>query len=354
MYLEYFSLNLKPFELLPNPEFMFPSEVHKKTLTFLEYGLQEHTGFILFTGEVGTGKTTLIRMLLEKMNDDITVAKVFNTQLNSDQLLRMINDDFGIPGSGTDKADMLRDLNDFLIREYAAGRHAILIVDEAQNLGPEQLEQIRLLSNLETSHCKLLQIILVGQPELRDKLSSPSLLQLRQRILVHSHLTPLSEQETSSYILHRLEYAGNRDAVHWHDGTLKRVHSATRGIPRLINILCDYILLDAFSANRRDVTQENLEDILTHLDFEAQFWPSGGPAAALPATPIFPGLEYSAGGQNLAETVTKLRDATRQLNESALSLQNIVVAFSDFAISLLELYKKGSERSADGTSEKRM
>ncbi len=274
MYLDHFKLRVKPFELLPDPEFLFPSAVHRKALAYLEYGIQEHSGFVLFTGEVGTGKTTLIRRLLDQIPERTTIAKIFNTQVNSAQLLRMINDDFGLTGVSLDKAEMLRELNEFLIDQYAAGRRSILIIDEAQNLGPAQLEEIRLLSNLETGHAKLLQIILVGQPELRDRLSSPQLIQLRQRILVHCHLSPLTTEDTEHYILHRLELAGNREALIWQDGVMELIHQATRGIPRLINILCDYVLLELFGAGRNDARVEDVSAILDHLDFEAQFWPT--------------------------------------------------------------------------------
>ncbi len=277
MYLQHFALRVKPFELLPDPGFLFPSAAHRKALAYLEYGLQEHSGFILLTGEVGAGKTTLIRSLLRKLPGGVTMAKVFNTQVNAAQLVRLINDDFGLPPSGGDKTDMLRDLNAFLIEQYAGGRRSVLVIDEAQNLGPELLEEIRLLSNLETEHAKLLQIILVGQPELRERLCSPDLIQLRQRILVHCHLTPLNPAESTGYILHRLELAGNRQAVAWRAGCLAAIHTATRGIPRLINILCDYILLDTYSAGSREVTLERLEALLAHLDFKAQFWPEAKP-----------------------------------------------------------------------------
>lgn len=277
MYLHHFALHTKPFELLPDPGFLFPSAVHKKALAYLDYGLQEHSGFILLTGEVGAGKTTLIRSLLRKLPDRITMAKVFNTQVNAAQLIRLINDDFGLPCSSGDKADMLRDLNAFLIGQYAAGRRSVLIIDEAQNLGPDLLEEIRLLSNLETDHAKLLQIILVGQPELRERLCSPELIQLRQRILVHCHLFPLNEEESARYILYRLELAGNRDAVDWRPGSLGIIHAAARGIPRLINILCDYALLDAYTAGSREVSPKRLRDLLEQLDFEAQFWPETKP-----------------------------------------------------------------------------
>ncbi len=280
MYLEFFSLHTKPFELLPDPEFLFLSAAHKKALAYLEYGLRELPGFLLVTGEVGAGKTTLIRTILRKTHADITIAKVFNTKVNAEQLVRMILDDFGVEGGCADKAEMLHQLNMFLIEQYAARRHSLLIIDEAQNLAPDVLEEVRLLSNLETDNAKLLHIILVGQPELRERLNSPEFVQLRQRILVHCHVPPLSREEAAEYVLHRLELAGNRDALVWRPGCMEAVHAASRGIPRLINILCDYILLDAFSADRREVTTESLRALLQHLDFEGQFWPESKPVPA--------------------------------------------------------------------------
>ncbi len=344
MYLSFFSLHQKPFELLPNPDFLFLSDVHKKALTFLEYGLMEHTGFILFTGEVGTGKTTTIRRLLHKVSSDMTIATVFNTQVDSAQLLRMINDDFGLTSSTNDKAELLRQLNDFLIEEYAAGRRCVLIIDEAQNLGLEQLEEIRLLSNLETAHAKLLQIILVGQPELREKLGSAELIQLRQRILVHCHLSPLNAENIASYIYHRLEQSGNRNALDWHEGTIELVHKATRGVPRLINILCDYILLDAFTKNQKFIDTTNLNAILEHLDFETQFWAAGAskeqstaeskqvhdtaPLSALEVSlPSVPhGVKWSP--EEMDKLCDRMQTCVEMMQQSLVSLSQIIVLLS--------------------------
>lgn len=327
MYRNYFSLRTKPFELLPDPEFLFPSGAHKRALMYLEYGIQEQSGFILFTGEVGAGKTTIIRSLLDKVPEQLSIAKVFNTQLDTDQLLRMINDDFGIPPAAVNKADLLRDLNTFLIEQYAAGRRSILIIDEAQNLGPGQLEEIRLLSNLETSHAKLLQIILVGQPELRDRLGSPDLIQLRQRILVHCHLPPLTEAETAAYILHRLEQAGNREALAWGEGAMKRVHAASRGIPRLINILCDYILLDAFSAGAREVSAACVDSLLAQLDFEAQFWPGPQPAPEKSAAPeaVDNRVLLRDMTENMRRTAEILRETMTLANKTAIAAGKLLL-----------------------------
>ncbi|MFV0422332.1 XrtA/PEP-CTERM system-associated ATPase [Oleidesulfovibrio sp.] len=278
MYTEFFQLRAKPFELLPNPDFLYPSKAHRKALAYFEYGLKERSGFILLTGEVGSGKTTLIREMLKRDLSRMVLSKVFNTRVDSTQLVAMINDDFGLETEGLDKTAMLRDLNDFLIDQYAAGRRAVLIIDEAQNLTPELLEEVRMLSNLETDNAKLLQIILVGQPELREILRSPALVQLRQRIQVHCHISPLSIEETEEYVLYRLERAGNRDAMSWDDGVFEIMHQATHGVPRLLNILCDYAFLDAYAEERRYMSKEQLRDMLDEMDFERQFWPESDPA----------------------------------------------------------------------------
>ena len=196
MYCEFFGLKMKPFELLPNPEFLFLSAAHKKALNYLKYGLQEGTGFILFTGEIGSGKTTIIKDMLRKLRDEFTPSVVFNTMVDPRQLLSLINEDFGLDSGGKNKVELLRDLNDFLVEQCAKNRRPILLIVEAQYLSPEALEEVRLLSNLEGTDTRLLQTILVGQPELRDKISSPEMRQLRQRIAIHCHLRPLKLEET--------------------------------------------------------------------------------------------------------------------------------------------------------------
>ncbi|WP_029897844.1 XrtA/PEP-CTERM system-associated ATPase [Desulfohalovibrio reitneri] len=276
MYEEFFGLAEKPFTLLPTPKFLFPSRAHRKVLTYLQHGIRERAGFILLTGEVGSGKTTIIREIVKSQLTDLTLAKVFNTKVDSHQLLCMINDDFGLETRDRDKATLLRDLNEFLINEYAAGRQVVLIIDEAQNLTPDLLEEVRMLSNLETESGKLLRIIMVGQPELRETLARPSLLQLRQRIQINCHIDPLSEEEVEEYILYRLERAGNREALRFSPGAIRAIHSYSRGIPRLVNILCDYIMIDAYSAETRDVEEESVHELARDLSFESHYWEGSG------------------------------------------------------------------------------
>lgn len=272
MYTEFFGLREKPFDLLPNPDFLYPSKAHKRALTYLTHGIRERAGFILLTGEVGSGKTTLIRNMIRSQLRDSVLAKVFNTRVDSLQLLMQINSDFGLETDGRDKAALLRELNDFLIEQYAQRRQAVLIIDEAQNLSSEILEEIRMLSNLETDRDKLLQIILVGQPQLRDILARPELLQLRQRIQINCNLQPLSPAEVREYIEFRMDKAGNRSALIFDDAAVEAIAGYSRGIPRLINILCDYVMIDAFSAETHHIDGKTVHELAVDLSFEAQYW----------------------------------------------------------------------------------
>ncbi|GFK93893.1 hypothetical protein NNJEOMEG_01731 [Fundidesulfovibrio magnetotacticus] len=272
VYGAFFGFDRKPFELVPNPSMLFMSAGHKKAFNYLSYGIRQQSGFILLTGEVGAGKTTLVRGLIKSQLSDVVLAKVFNTKVHARQLLEMILEDFGVHPAGKDKPSLLRDLNDFLIEQYSRGRQCVLIVDEAQNLNRELLEEVRLLSNLESDSQKLLRIILVGQPELKQLLASPELLQLRQRIQVSCHIHPLQPTEVGHYIGHRLEAAGNKNAADFKPGSLEAIGTYTRGVPRLINILCDYLFLDAFANETREITAEAVHEVAKDLDFDNQYW----------------------------------------------------------------------------------
>ena len=241
------------------------SRVHKRALTYLNYGVADNSGFILITGEIGTGKTTVIRSMIKNIPQEIKIARINNTKVNSTQLISMINEEFGIDTKGDDKTQMLSKLTNFLINQYAQGGRSMIIIDEAQNLSPGLLEEIRLLSNLETDKSKLLQIILIGQPELNAVLARPELEQLRQRIAVHTHISPLSRDETEAYILHRLRVAGNENAVTFQDGIMDAVYAFTRGIPRLINITCDFLLLAAFADGITSIDTDLVTEITGDL-----------------------------------------------------------------------------------------
>jgi len=266
MYEQFYSLKCKPFELMPNPDFLFMSNTHKKAITYLDYGIKERIGFILLTGEIGSGKTTIIRNFIKNLNGSARLSRVNNTKVSSEQLLSMINEDFGLDVEGKSKSRLLSELNEFLIEEYVNKHQSILLIDEAQNLSPDVLEEIRLLSNLETDRAKLLQIILVGQPELKNTLMFPGLLQLRQRINIKYHITPLSYDETKEYIKHRLTVAGNPDAFKLTDEVLEVICRFSKGIPRLINIICDFALLSNFVEGKSEVAIDTWRDVAKDLE----------------------------------------------------------------------------------------
>ena len=268
MYLSFFNLTDKPFELLPNPRFLYLSKGHKKALNYLEYGIQERAGFTLLTGEVGSGKTTLLRNIIKNLDSEITLSLVFNTRVAADQLLGMINEDFGLETAGKNKVTLLRELNDFLVEENSQNRRPIVIVDEAQNLSEESLEEIRLLSNLEFDNFKMMQIILVGQPELKQLLAQPGLRQLRQRINISCHLKALTREETEAYIYHRLEIAGNRNALKFNEAVFDLIHEYSQGGPRLINVICDFLLLTNFVEEKKEVDEDLVVEAIEELSIE--------------------------------------------------------------------------------------
>ena len=254
MYTSFFGLKERPFKLVPDPAYLFLSKSHEEALAHLSYAISQGDGFVEITGEVGTGKTTLCRVFLANLDEDTEAAYIFNPILNSVQLLKSINDEFGVNSEADNTKDLIDTLNAFLIEKKAQGKKAILLIDEAQNLSKEVLEQLRLLSNLETSKYKLLQIILVGQPELAEMLDSYELRQLGQRITLSCYLFPLTYKETKGYIQHRINIATKKSGIKFNRAAFRSIYRYSSGIPRLINITCDRALLTAFGINRHKIT----------------------------------------------------------------------------------------------------
>jgi general secretion pathway protein A len=261
MYTHFFQLKQAPFSIAPDPHYLYMSERHREALAHLLYGINSGGGFVLLTGEIGAGKTTVCRCFLEQIPENCNIAYIFNPKLTVEELLQSICDEFGIEvakeekNSGTVKA-YVDALNAHLLASHAKGQSNVLVIDEAQNLNADVLEQLRLLTNLETNERKLLQIILIGQPELRDMLASPSLQQLAQRVIARYHLGSLSLVETARYILHRLSVAGLTTASPFRPKTMQLIHQLTQGVPRKINLLCDRAMLGAYAEGKRTIEQE--------------------------------------------------------------------------------------------------
>ena len=284
MYLNFYGLREVPFGPTPDPKFLFQSTRHREALAQLIYGVQERKGFIVLTGEIGTGKTTLLRALLERMDDRTAVAYVHNSALPIDGLLEYVLQDWGVKSAATTPAQRLFELNEFLIDQHRKGTSPVLVIDEAQNLSVETLEAVRLLSNFETTRQKLMQILLVGQPELRDTLNLPQLRQLKQRIGLRCHIGPLSPEETRLYIRHRLRIAGAGDAGIFTDAAVQRIADYSRGIPRVINIVCDHCLLSGYADSKRRVEARAVDEAIQYLeDGERPSWKRGRQRRLVPS-----------------------------------------------------------------------
>ncbi|HIC91993.1 MAG TPA: DUF2075 domain-containing protein [Syntrophaceae bacterium] len=269
MYTRYFGLREKPFDLSPDPKFLYLSESHKEAFAYLKYGVKERKSFVVITGEVGTGKTTLLNALLEEMDPEVRRVHLTDPGSTVEDLFYMIKRSLDLPIDDMGKGKLLWALHDFMENRLAENEQVLLIIDEAQNLSPSMLEEVRLLSNLETSGKRLFQIFLVGQQELNVKLQTPELRQLRQRIGVKYHLLPLDLTDTQNYIQHRLEIAGFRGKGPFHRKAIREIYRFSKGYPRLINILCDDALLTAYSRDLKEIKRNIIKEVIK--DIEASY-----------------------------------------------------------------------------------
>jgi general secretion pathway protein A len=261
MYEDFYGFKEKPFQIVPNPEYLYKSQKHKAALTYLEYGLSENVGFLLLTGEVGSGKTTIIQYTLNKLGNESEVGVIFNTNVSGNQLLGLILSEFELSPPSRTKAAALDILNQFLVEKYAQKKKVLLVIDEAQNLNTGALEEVRMLSNLHTENEALLQIMLVGQPELLKKLRRPELLQLSQRIGVNFHLEGLPREEVGDYIAYRLQKAGGRSDL-FTEKAKEMIYELSGGIPRSINLLCQAALVYGFADEARMISKDTIDQII--------------------------------------------------------------------------------------------
>ena len=266
MYLDYYGLTEPPFDITPNPRFLFYGAKHREAYNYLLYGIRERKGFVQMTGEVGAGKTTLCRAMLEQLDRRYATALILNPIMSAEELVKAIALEFGLPVHGLDRLDILAVINNFLLHQVEQGKETVLIIDEAQDLTDDLLEQVRLLSNLETDNRKLLQIILFGQPELRERLNHHRLRQLRQRITVRYHLSPLNRQEVMAYVRHRLHVSGGNGTPYFTRPALWRVYRYSRGIPRLVNAVCDKALLAGFVKQQKRIDYRMVGEAVRELE----------------------------------------------------------------------------------------
>lgn len=328
MYESFYGLREKPFQIVPNPNYLYKSEKHQTALTYLEYGLTENVGFILLTGEVGSGKTTLIHYILSQLGQNSVAAVIFNSNLTAGELLRMILTQFEL-APGEDKTDNLNALNEFLINCYASGRPALLIIDEAQNLTPDAIEEVRMLSNLQTESQTLLQIVMVGQPELKAKLEHPSMRQVAQRIAVRYHLAGLNREDTDRYISYRLETAGGRPDL-FTQAAVDLIFRLSKGIPRSINLVCRAALVYGFAEEAQKISQDIVKKIMADnlgIGLETEALATDAPACA--AQPMASGNGYKERLESIEQIVEGLQGAMdgrlSQIEQGLSSQQNQTV-----------------------------
>ena len=331
MFESYFRLSAQPFKLSPDPAFFYGSRGHKRAYSYLQYGLYQGEGFIVLTGDVGAGKTTLIRNLLKDLDHErLVAAQLVSTQLDADSMLRAVATAFGLSVRDQSKARVLAELEAFFVSLVPKNKRALLVVDEAQNLAPDAVEELRMLSNFQIQSRTLLQSFLVGQPELRSLMRSAGMQQLRQRVLAAYHLGPLDADETRAYIEHRLKQVGWKSDPSFHDEAFALIHSYTTGIPRRINTLCTRTLLAAFLAERHVISKADVEDVIREYseEFGEQIAAEDSPSpGAGPAAPELVGLEKRVVGVeramgmtlNLVRQLIRRREQTevRERNTSA-------------------------------------
>ncbi|MBK8689366.1 MAG: AAA family ATPase [Betaproteobacteria bacterium] len=290
MYEAFYGLTDKPFQLNPDPSFYFGSRQHRRAMAYLEYGLHQNEGFIVVTGEVGAGKTTIVRSLLAKLDPHkVVAAQLVSTQLDAEDTLRLVAAAFGLKTKDVAKSDLLLGLEAFLVSVTTQGKRALLIVDEAQNLTPRAVEELRMLSNFQLETHALLQSFLVGQPEFRRTMQSPHMLQLRQRVIAACHIGPLDAEETRGYIEHRLKHVGWRDKPQFQPEVFPAVHLFTGGIPRRINALCDRLLLSGFIGSKTTFSRTDVDEVAREIREESFAGPAGGESEGVPAMESAPG-----------------------------------------------------------------
>jgi putative secretion ATPase (PEP-CTERM system associated) len=363
MYEAFYGLTSKPFQLIPDPSFYFGSKQHSRAKAYLEYGVSRNEGFVVITGEIGAGKTTILRTLIEGLHgSNVVTGHLVTTQLGAEDTLRMVGAAFGFKVKDVPKSELLITLEAFLISQTSQGKRCLLIVDEAQNLSMRAVEELRMLSNFQFGNQALLQSFLIGQPEFREILQRPEMEQFRQRVAATCHIGPLDREETQAYIEHRLKRAGSTDKPTWGEGAFDAIYKATRGIPRRINAVCDRVLLLGFLNNRSDLTAADVNEVVRELEQETAAPPrkevgtdsvpgelldAAGPLSVPPdldlgRLKVDPSLADNVGKQLARLSAEQRLDQMQRLERSLLRLERINVQTLSLLQKLVGAVKAGS------------
>jgi general secretion pathway protein A len=340
MYLEHFNLTAQPFRLTPDIGFLFMSEAHTRAKSYMDYSVWNQEGFVVITGEIGSGKTTLIQKLLSELEEDVLVAKVFQTQLDEVEFLQAVLVEVGLDPFDAKKVELLDMLNSFLVRQFQRRRQIVLIVDDAHNLSMKVLEEIRMLAGLETKKEKVLHVILVGQPQLDEILDNPGMDQLRQRVKLRYHLRSLNEGEIGAYIRHRLGVAGAKDRTLFQPDTLPFIYNYTGGIPRLINTFCDVALTCAFADDLPEVTLEVMAAAIQELQWPSYTERIEKHRLKAPSIPAETGMLEILRGQSGA--LAAIAGQAEKIEHLAPALESIGKSLAAIEIHLRDLAKKQS------------
>jgi general secretion pathway protein A len=363
MYEAFYGLGVKPFQLNPDPSFYFDSKQHRRAKSYLDYGVMRNEGFIVITGEIGAGKTTLLGGLLNGLNrSQVVVGQLVTTQLDAEDTLRLVGAAFGFLVKDVPKSQLLITLEAFLISQASQGKRCLLIVDEAQNLSPRAVEELRMLSNYQLGTQSLLQSFLVGQPEFREILQRPEMEQFRQRVAATCHLGPLDLEDTRRYVEHRLKRAGSTGKPSWEEGAFDAIYEASKGIPRRVNTICDRVLLLGFLAGRTHLTVADVNEVMRDLAQETHIPSKPAAAPAAPATEVngndyhldalkgsldpgvADGLSKDLAGWSMEQQV----DRIQRLERSLLRLERISLETLSTLQKLLGALKKSSQQEHNG------